>query len=95
MIEKEYKTLDEAINAATIQVDSYKELLSSRGWKDLEAEIEFQVASLQEMLTTCDLDKVRDLQGQIAAFRWIRIHFDEVAENLERLMKGAKAEATE
>lgn len=95
MIDGEFNTLDEAINAAAKQVDGYKELLASRGWKDLETEIEFHVAGLQEMLTTCDLDKVRDLQGQIASFRWIRNHIDEVAENLERLMKGAKAETTE
>lgn len=82
--------LDDQINAVAAQVDGYTAMLSGKGWKDLQAEIDLWVAEKQDLLQTCELDKVRELQGNIAAFKWLMGHFEEVAEHLEVLQKVLK-----
>ena len=97
MIDKKLPIEDEA-NALALQVDGYREMMAGRGWKDLKAEIDFHVAGLEQMLKTCDLDKLRGLQGEIAGFEWLMGHFTEVGERLESLLKHIqenKAETTE
>lgn len=97
MIDKKLPIEDE-VNALAAQVDGYKAMRASKGWKDLQAEIDYHVAGLEKMLKTCDLDKVRALQGEIAGFEWIQTHFREAAELLDLLMakvREDKAETTD
>ena len=94
MIDKGLPIGDE-VNALAQEVDDYTAMLMSRGFKNLEKEIEFHVADLYDQLVSCDLDKVRAIQGQIEALRWLRGLPEEAAEQLEKLQVQLRAETTE
>ncbi len=96
MIDKKLPLEDE-VNAVAMQVDGYKVMLASRGWKDLQSEIDFHVAEQQDLLQDpkINLEMVRFHQGQIAAFRWLMGHFDEVAEHLEEIQKALRSQKDE
>lgn len=99
MIEKPI-TLDEAITQLAGEMDSYRGLLASPGWKALDMEIAKRVEEQREFCaSSCDkYEDLRFAQGQIAAYRWIPEHFDEVAKELDRLLalqKEQEASETE
>lgn len=77
--------LEDEINALALEVTNYRVMLDSAGFQTLEKEIAFHVAELQTQLESCDLDRVRELQGQIASFRWLREIPDKAAQQLEHL----------
>ena len=87
--------LEDEINALALEVTQYRVMLDSQGFQTLEKEIEYHVAELQTQLETCDLDRVRELQGQIASFRWLREIPDKAAQQLEHLQRVLKADTTD
>lgn len=87
--------LPDAIILVAAEVDAYRQLKESQGWKNWEAEIDDYLAALQKELCVCSLERVPKLQGEISGLRWMLSIPDQVAEHLELLQKQLKPEATE
>ena len=87
----EPKSIEEAIDLLEYEVGAYKAMLSSDGWKRYEAELELYVADKQTYLESCSLEEVRKTQGQIDAIKWMRGHFDRVAEKLDELLEDKRS----
>ncbi len=95
-MEPEEKPLAEVIEELAVEVAGYAGMLAHPGFKTLELEIEAYVAARYDELAVCSLDRVKELQGQIASLKWMRELPDKAAERLEELQKQKReAEATE